>query len=179
MHGHGEMPEALTGDLQLPVGSLARLEHEGTRGAAREETDEAARVAAPDLLVRIDEHDGQYGRLQPELAQCAQRKHDLHEAALHVRDAGAVEQSVLTPKRHPGERPDGPDRIHVTEQQLARVASVALPGPCVEVIAHLVVAPDRAHDELVPLELRGENAKRPALGLGLERRRLRPCEPLQ
>ena len=169
VHGHDEAAEPLAGDLQLAVGAFSGLEHERSLGPACESPDVPGRVAAAGLLVRVHEHDGRHGRSEPELVERSKGEHDLHQAALHVGHARAEQLAVALADRHLGQRPDRPDGVHVADEQLVRLTTVALPGPRVQVIAGVPV-PNRPDDEVDSLELRGENPERAPLAFGVERR---------
>ena len=165
--GHGEAAEPLAGDLQLPGRALARLQHERAVRSAREQAKQSRRVGAADLLVRVHEHDGLDKRRQPQLAHCAQRVDDRDQPALHVGHAGPEQHAVLLAHRHASEGADGPDGVHVPDEQLARAAAAALRRPRVQVVTD-PWRPHGADGVAGRLQLGGEDTERARLARRIE-----------
>ena len=77
---------------------------------------ESARSGATDLLVRVAQEDD--GLVDAEnLPGRLNGPEALHEATLHVEDAGSRRDSVFRLEGHSPERAGGPDRVVVTEQE--------------------------------------------------------------
>ena len=71
--------------------------------------------------------------LKAEILQRSEGEDHLHKSALHVVDAGTLDNVVLDLDRHHPKRPERPDGVAVSEQELHWGVVCAGAGPRVEV----------------------------------------------
>ena len=183
VHRHVVLCDTLASGLDVSIDPERRLHYEHTLNATGQRHDPALRVVAADLLIAVDEHDRHDAGLQPQVAEHAQRRQRLHQAALHVvhtraaHDAGPLDtrntrDTSVVPDldRHLRQGAQVVDRVDMPEQQLARPASAPITRQRQQLTARRVAA-QKARSVVDVGERGRQQIETGTLGFGLQRRR--------
>ena len=126
-----EASDTLACRLEVPVGAERRFENETSVRAAGEALDDAGRLAAPDLLVRVDQEHWRHGE---SVHACGserfEREQALDQPSFHVVRPRPPEVPILGSDRHRFEGSNWPHRVAVPEDQLVRNEPRPLRGRC-------------------------------------------------